>query len=217
MSISFVNRSASSAKLAFIPFRVLVKLPESEHNVTHSDTNNRVTRSVTTNCVINSDINNCVTTFVPKNNVADTATDNKVTQSAKYNPPLSSRPFSTTSRFPLSRSTHSKLKNISSLQIPKTTPPCSPESNSLFTPTIRTVTKTEPYKHHLAADKNGRMRKYHDLSDIRPSVTTEQVVEFDRLNFHKVTHSDGSVNKYYDLSDIHPKPKLTRWTLTSAA
>ena len=109
------------------------------------------------------------------------------------------RQLSTTSQFPL-RSTQSELKNIT----PQTTP--LPLSQSLqypdnvFTPTIKTVTKTEPYKHHLAADKNDRMRKYYDLSDIRPSKTIEQVVEFDRLNYHKVTESDGSVTKYYDLS-----------------
>ena len=133
------------------------------------------------------------------------------------------RQFSTTSQFPL-RSTQSELKNIT----PQTTPPPLPLSQSLqypdnvFTPTIKTVTKTEPYKHHLAADKNGRMRKYYDLSDIRPSKTTEQVVEFDRLNYQKVTESDGSVTKYYDLSDPiprgqpHTQPRLTKWTLSTA-
>ena len=124
----------------------------------------------------------------------------------------SSRHFSTTSQFPSLRSTYSERKSIPFYKsFPKTTPlpqsqtlPC---SDSVFTPTVRTVTKPEPYKHHIAADKDGRMQKYYDLSDIRPSVITEKVVEFDRLNFHKVTESDGSVNKYYDLSDIHPKPR----------
>ena len=66
------------------------------------------------------------------------------------------------------------------------------------------------------------MRKYYDLSDIRPSKTIEQVVEFDRLNYQKVTESDGSVTKYYDLSDPiprgqpHTQPRLTKRTLSTA-
>lgn len=205
---------------------------DSDNYDTHSDTpnsafNNKPTKSVTSttnsvtysdtkNCVTHTDIKNYATKTATKNNFTVTATDYNVLQTAKFDPAPSLRHFSTTSQFP----SHFEQQH----NLPKTTP--LPQSQTLldnvFTPTIKTVTTTEPYKHHLAADKNGHMRKYYDLSDIRPSKTTEQVVEFEHLNYHNVTEPYGSVTKYYDLSDPLPKtkmsthPRLTKWTLSSA-